>query len=302
MNKKLPLYLAVGAGAAVGTWLVQQQRAENARRWQQQVRHGMGTAFITGASSGIGAAFAWELARQGYDLVLLARREDRLQSLAEGIQHAHAVRVETFCGDLSDSADIERAARRIEQTAELSLLVNNAGFGTGGMFANLPVGPEMDMIRVHVLASVRLTRAALPGMLQRQHGGIINVSSLAGLVPMPGSTTYGSTKAYLIFFSKGLAAELVNSGVRIQALCPGFTHSEFHKAMQVATNNIPAPMWMTAQAVVDESLRGLQERRVVVIPGRINRLMAWFAANPLAAEVVRLVQSLPVVRQWQGVD
>lgn len=301
MSKKLSRFLAIGAGAAFGTWLIRQQRAKNARLWQQ-ARNGLGTAFITGASSGIGEAFAWELAAQGYNLVLLARRDDRLQSLAERIQRAHAVRIETFRADLSDPADIERAAQHVTQIADLSLLVNNAGFGTGGMFADLPIAPEMAMIRVHVLAAVSLTHAALVGMLQRQHGGVINVASLAGLVPMPGSTTYGATKAYLIFFSKGVAAELVGSGVRVQALCPGFTRSEFHDAMQVETNTIPALMWMSAQAVVDESLRGLREGRVVVIPGRLNRLIAWFAVSPLAAEVVRLAQSLPGVRQWQGAD
>lgn len=234
-------------------------------------------ALITGASSGIGAAFARQLAAKGYNLLLAARRAERLAALAGELEQAHAINAEIQVVDLADPAAVEGLARRVAQLETLTLLVNNAGFGTTGPFVqNTPAG-QLDMVQVHVLAAVRLTRAALPGMIARGRGGIINVSSMAGFVPMPGNVTYCATKAYLTSFSQALQIELAGSGVQAQALCPGFTHTEFHSAMTAGRYDharIPNWMWMPADAVVAGSLRALERGRVVYIPGFKNRLLA----------------------------
>ena len=299
MSKRLPLLMALGAGLSLWMVFQQRRRQENTRRWEQR---SPGTALITGASSGIGAAFAWALARQGYDLVLLARREDRLRALADEIQRSHPVQVEILPTDLSDPAAVEQAAARIAEIDNLDLLVNNAGFGTGGDFAWTDIQPELRMIQVHINATVRLTRATLPGMIQRGRGGIIQVSSLAALMPMPGSLTYGATKAYLNFFSKGLNEELRGSGVRVQALCPGLTYSEFHDAMNVDRSALPAFVWMRAENVVEESLCGLREGQNMVIPGTLNRLFALVLTNPLMVPLVSFAQTLGVIRRIKGLD
>jgi short-subunit dehydrogenase len=291
----------MGTGLAFWTFWQERRRQENAREWRHhEVKDGRGTAFITGASSGIGEVFARTLARQGYSLVLLARREERLAALAEAIRLEHPVQVEILAADLSDPADLERAVIRIGELTDLDILVNNAGFGTTGTFGEVDAQSHLRMIRVHVEATARLTHAALPGMISRGHGGIINVSSMSALLAMPGTVTYGSTKAYLNFFSEGLQAELAGTGVRVQALDPGFTHSEFHDVAGVDKAIIPSFMWMPPGAVVAESLRGLREGRVMVIPGTINRLMGAVLRFPPVAPLARQVQEMRLARQWSG--
>jgi short-subunit dehydrogenase len=301
MRYKYPLLLALGASFGLVTLLDQRRRSRNAQVWTQVAQDRPGTAVITGASAGIGETFARALAHQGYHLLLMARREERLREVAAEIQTAYPVQVDILSVDLSDPADLERAAIHISEISDLSLLVNNAGFGTGGNFAEIDMQPELRMIRLHVIASVRLTRAALPGMIARGRGGIINVSSLAALLPMPGNASYGSTKAYLNFFTGSLNQELAGTGVRVQALCPGFTYSEFHDVMGVSRSTIPAFMWMPADQVVAESLQGLREGREIVIPGALNRLMAWFLRFPLTVPLARFAQRLRLVQQWKGV-
>lgn len=233
-----------------------------------------GTALITGASSGIGAAYARHLAALGYDLILVARREEKLRALAAALNEKHGVAVSVLAADLSQSADVVRVAQRIEQTTDLVMLINNAGFGTRGYFADVTLDRHLEMIRVHVLASVQLTHAALPGMMERGAGAIINVSSIAAFFAAPGGATYGATKIYLNTFSEAVALETRNAGIKVQALCPGFTYSEFHDTPEYDTferSDLPDKMWMTAEAVVDESLAALWGDRVVVIPGRQNR-------------------------------
>ncbi len=234
-------------------------------------------ALITGASSGIGATFARQLAARGFHLLLVARRAERLTALAGELEQAHPIKADIQVVDLAEPAAVEWLAQRIAQLETLTLLVNNAGFGTTGPFAqNEPAG-QLDMVHVHVLATVRLTRAALPGMIARRRGAIINVSSLAGFVPMPGNVTYCATKAYLTSFSQALQIELAGSGVQVQALCPGFTHTEFHSAMAAGRYDharIPGWMWQPADEVVAGSLRALARGQVVYIPGFKNRLLA----------------------------
>jgi short-subunit dehydrogenase len=234
-------------------------------------------ALITGASSGIGAAFARRLADSGYNLILVARREARLTALAAEVERNFGVQAENLVADLADPAGVKIVEERVARLDSLALLVNNAGFGTRRRFADIDPARTLEMIHVHIIASVRLSRAALPGMIARKKGAIINVSSLAGFVPLPGNVTYSATKAYLTSFSQALQIELAGSGVHVQALCPGFTYTEFHGPLGPTGYNrgyIPKQLWMTAEAVVDGSLKALEREQVVYIPGLINRLLA----------------------------
>jgi short-subunit dehydrogenase len=241
-----------------------------------------GSALITGASSGIGAAFARQLAAKGYHLILVARGEERLAALAAELREDYPIAAEILVADLSNSVDVERVERRIAEIESLDLLINNAGFGAPGPFAEVDLARHVAMIHVHVIASVLLSRAALPGMMARRRGAIINVSSVASFLPMPGNATYSATKAYLNVFSEALQAELKGTGVRIQALCPGFTHTGFHDTPEYGGSgrpHIPELLWMSAQEVAAQSLNALSQDRVIFIPGLKNRLLAVLARN-----------------------
>lgn len=255
----------------------------------------MAAAFITGASSGIGAEFARQLAAQQYDLILVARREERLRALAAELGRAHSIRVEVLVADLSNLADIERVAARISELETLELLINNAGFGVPARFAEAEAAKQLAMLEVHVVASTRLSRAALPGMIARGRGSIINVSSLAAFFPMPGSVTYCSTKAYLNTFSKALQAELRGTGVQVQALCPGFTYTEFHDTPEFANfsrSTLPKLFWMKAETVVAASLAAARRGRVICIPGFGYRLIAILGRSGLAALLLNILMWL----------
>jgi short-subunit dehydrogenase len=249
-------------------------------------------AVITGASSGIGAAFARKLAERGFDLVLVARRKERLDRLAAELATSRNVRADVFVADLADWQAVERLARHVADLPRLQLLVNNAGFGTMGCFVDGEVQPQLDMIRVHVLAAVRLARAVLPGMIERDGGGIINVSSIGAWLPVAGNAQYAATKTYLNTFSEAVADELRNTGVRVQALCPGFTYTEFHDVESMEgfdRGAIPKRLWMSADKVVDYSLRKLPGRRVIVIPGWRNRMLAFYMRTWWLKPIIRAV-------------
>jgi hypothetical protein len=249
------------------------------------------TALITGASSGIGATFARHLASLGYDLVLVARREDRLRSLADELKPIHAVNVEVLVADLANPADVERIETQIARLDTLELLINNAGFGTTRPFAEVDVANHTAMIQVHVTASMRLCRAALPRMLTRQRGGIINVSSVTAFLRLPNRVNYCATKAYLTSFTEALAIELQGTGVRVQALCPNFTYTEFHDKPEYASferTSIPRIFWSSTDEVVRVSLAALRRNQVICIPGWQNRLMvAVLRFRGLTAPLVR---------------
>lgn len=235
-------------------------------------------ALITGASSGIGAEFARQLAARGYDLVLVARRKDRLEELAGTLTKPHGIAAEILPADLASDAGMAAVERRIAEAGNLELLVNNAGFGTIGRFQRADVAGQDQMHRLHVLATVRLTHAALSGMMSRQKGGVINVSSVAAFWQSPGSVSYCATKCWMNSFTEGLALELKSGGsaVRIQALCPGYTLSEFHDVASIDRKRIPASLWMPAADVVAASLRGLDRGESLVIPGWRYRLAVAF--------------------------
>jgi len=231
-------------------------------------------ALITGASAGIGQAFARRLARDGYDLIIVARNRERLEALAKQLHGDHGVAVEPLPADLTDTAELRVVEDVIGSHESLDLLVNNAGFGTAGQFAKLDAGKEEEEIRLNVLALVRLTRAAIPGMVARGRGAIINVSSMAGFAPAPYNATYGATKAFVNSFTEALYEELRGTGIQVQALCPGFTRTEFQERAGIDTSGVPAFAWMSAEAVVDAALDGLRRGDVVCVPGMANRVVA----------------------------
>jgi short-subunit dehydrogenase len=235
---------------------------------------GPGTALITGATAGIGAAFARQLAARGYDLVLVARDRDRLVAIGADLRGRHAIGVEVLAADLSDDDGVERVADRMADLTDLALLVNNAGFGTAGALATVPVDAQERMLRLHVIAPMRLTRAALPGLLARGRGAVINVSSVASFLYGAGSVNYCASKAYLTTFSEGLGAELAGTGVQVQALCPGFTRTEFHQRIGPAAGDHPDWMWLTADDVVRASLAQLDRRGpVICVPGLLYKVL-----------------------------
>ena len=233
---------------------------------------------ITGASSGIGATFARQLAARGYDLVLVARRKERLEEQARAIQANHSVEAEILPADLTRDADLKAVEDRIAAAGNLEFLVNNAGFGVVGRFFSVPVEGQDQMHRLHVLAPMRLMHAALPGMVARRRGNIVNVSSVSGFGQNPGSVSYSATKTWMSAFTEGIYLELksIGSPVRVQALCPGFTITEFHDAMQLDRKAIPTWLWMSADAVVETSLRALDHDRLFVIPGWRYRVLVFF--------------------------
>jgi len=234
-------------------------------------------AVITGASSGIGAAFARKLAARGYDLLLVARRADRLTALARQLSEQHGITAEARALDLTRQAEVESLAERIVAAANLALLVNNAGFGTNHYFFETDAEGQDAMHRLHVVATARLTHAALANLTPRAvpGTGVINVSSVAAYAPAPQNVSYCATKAWMNRFTEGLAIELGawHSPVTVQALCPGYTLSEFHDVTGADRSAIPASFWMTPDSVVEASLEGFARRKLFVIPGWRYKLL-----------------------------
>jgi short-subunit dehydrogenase len=222
-------------------------------------------ALITGASSGIGEVFARKLAAAGHDLILVARRADRLAQLARELS------VESRClaADLTTEEGLRETEHALTDCTSLAMLVNNAGFGTLRRFWQADIEGQDAMHRLHVTATMRLTHAGLRNMIPRGSGAVINVSSVAAFSPSQGNVSYCATKAWMNSFTEGLAMELqaIQSPVRVQALCPGFTTTEFLHTLGVDPATIPGFLWMRPEQVVDASLRGLARGRIIVIPG-----------------------------------
>jgi len=229
------------------------------------MHHAYQTALVTGASSGIGERLARRLAADGCDLVILARRTGRLEALAAELRGAHRVGVEVLTADLTSPAGLAAAEARLSDPGRpVELLVNNAGFGSSGLFADLPASRAEDQVRLNVMAVVQLTHAALPGMLRCGHGGVLNVSSVAGFVPSPGAATYGATKAFVTSFSESLAAEVKGRGVHVTALCPGFTRTDGRGRSGIG----PAALaWLDADQVARAGLDAVAAGRVLAVPG-----------------------------------
>lgn len=258
------------------------------------------TALITGASAGLGAAYARQLAATGTNLILVARRKDRLEELAGELRSRHGVTVEVVPADLSTSDGTALVEGRIAGSATLDLLINNAGFGGRTSFAKGEAADHLYMARVHVEAAIGLARAALPGMIDRGGGAVINVSSVAAFSPLSGAM-YSGTKSFLVMFSQNLRAELRSKGIVVQALCPGMTHTEFHQVAGIDKAIVPRPFWMTAEEVVRISLRRLG-RGVVCVPGWKNKVIAFLMRCPATAAGLRAVGRTRMVRRKAGED
>jgi short-subunit dehydrogenase len=254
-----------------------------------------GKAFITGASSGIGEGFARELAKQGFGLIIVARHKDKLDELANELRQQFKISVEVIAADLTKQEDIQKLANKLATVQDLDVLINNAGFGSAGMFATNNFSRQIDMMQAHMTAPVYLMRSVLQPMIQRKRGFIINLSSFASFLPLATQSMYAATKAFVRMFSESIAQELENTGVKIQALCPGFTRTNFHNDAQLKEMKdtaIPNFMWMEVAGVIKASLAGFRKNKVVVIPGRNNRFMRWFISLPLMGRVsVKLTQS-----------
>jgi len=236
------------------------------------------TALVTGASAGIGAAFAREFARNGFDLVLVARREERLAELAGEMAGTYGVRTHVLPADLSrPEAPEEIFAELAARGIRIDALVNNAGYGVPGDLDEVDWTRHRDCLQVMVTAPVHLAWLAAPGMVRRGRGYIVNVASLAGLLPPhAGGTLYYPVKAFVIKFSLAHGAELRDAGVHVTALCPGFTHTEFQEAAGGTVEKVEFPrfLWMDAEAVARQGFRAVMRGDPVCVPGWANRVIA----------------------------
>jgi len=237
------------------------------------------TALVTGASSGIGKAFAELLAEKGYALVLTARRGDRLDELGTALRQRHGVETHTIVADLSEPDASGRIAAELQRRQlTIDVLVNNAGYGVPGSYVNVAWPDHSRFMQVMVTAVLDLTYRLLPSMIDRGWGRVINIASVAGMVPSPaGHTLYGASKAFLIRFSEALSAENMPKGVNVTAVCPGFTYSEFHDVTGTRDkmNKVPTMLWLTADDVAREGYAAVMRGDPVVVNGRIYRLLVW---------------------------
>jgi uncharacterized protein len=229
---------------------------------------------ITGASSGIGEAFARALARDGFDLLLVARRRKRLERLARELADSHGREVEVLAADLTRPAPLRALEARLEREPRLERLVNAAGRGEFGELWKSPREALDGELRLNALALLRLAHAALRPMVARGRGAIVNVSSTAAFVPCPRYAVYGATKAFINSLSEALREELRGTGVRVQALCPGLTHTEIFEGAGVDVSSVPGFLWMTPEAVVEASLAALERDEGICVPGLGNRTLA----------------------------
>jgi len=236
------------------------------------------TALITGASAGIGEAFADVFAANGFDLVITARREDRLRAVASRLEQRHGIRVLVFVADHARQDTAERLCAEVAARGlTIDALVNNAGYGVPGAFIASPWQRHQDMLLVMVVGLAELTHRLLPGMTERGYGRIINVASLAGLVPAPaGHTLYAAAKALVIKFSEALSHEVRRHNIHVTAACPGFTISEFHDVTgtREQMKRLPPWMWMDAPAVARQGFEAVMAGTPIYINGRVNRTIA----------------------------
>ncbi len=247
----------------------------------------MTTALITGASAGIGRAFACELAATGHDLVLVARSADALEELAAQLRRGHGVQVEVLPADLADRDQVQLVAQRVQAygPGAVDLLVNNAGFGLATRFLRSDVRDEERQVEVMCRAVLVLCHAAGRAMSTRGRGQIINVSSVAAFVSLG---SYSAVKAWVTTFSEGLAAELAGTGVQVMALCPGYVHTQFHERMGVRMQGVPEPLWLDSERLVRDALRDARKGKVVSVPGSAYKAVA-VATGVLPRPAVRAV-------------
>jgi short-subunit dehydrogenase len=253
------------------------------------------TALVTGASSGIGAEIARELAKRGHGVTLVARREERLGELAAELSDRHGVRTEAIGADLVDPAGREALAARIDELElEVAVLVNNAGFGGGGKLANADREYLVRMVRLNSEVVVDLQARYLRGMVDRGSGAVINVASTAAFQPLPGSAVYAATKAFVLSLSEAAHAELKGTGVSVTALCPGPVKTEFVQAagLDGASENLPGMFWTPVETVAREAVDGAASGKRVVVPGLMNRAGAITGQHAPRAVALPLVKRI----------
>jgi short-subunit dehydrogenase len=250
------------------------------------------TALVTGASSGIGAAIARELASRGHGLVLVARREEKLRALAAELASRHRVRVEVLAADLGDPEARDRLAERIEGLAlEVEILVNNAGFGGSGERPRL-----VAMVELNCVAVCDLQERFLPAMVERGRGAVINVASTAAFQPLPGTATYAATKAFVLSLSEATHEELRGTGVTLTAVCPGPVRTEFMEVagLELAEDRVPGVFWMSAEAVARAAVQAAAEGKRTAVPGLLNR------AGAVTAQHTPRMLMLPIAKRiWR---
>ena len=230
-------------------------------------------ALVTGASVGIGKAFAEELARRGNDLVLVARNATQLEELAESVSRKHAVDAEVLPADLLSADGVSKVAARWSSESRVDVLINNAGRGAHAPFASAPLEEHLGQIDLNVRALVELTHAALSVMVPRGSGSVLNVASVAGFQPVPNESVYAATKAFVLTLTEGLYEELRGSGVKITVLCPGFTRSEFQQRAGIESSHLPKFLWQEASVVAVAGLDALEAGKAVCVPGAHNKVL-----------------------------
>jgi len=261
------------------------------------------TALVTGASSGIGAQIARELARRGHGLTLVARREDRLKSLADELAEAHRVRTEVIAADLTDATSRGELPAQVEQRGlTVDVLVNNAGFTTMGPVHKADRAAELAMVRTDVEAVVDLCTLFVAGMVTRRRGAVLNTASTAAFQPLPGQAGYGASKAFVLSYGRALGTELRGTGVTVTTLCPGPVETGFAEAAGIsddeAGESLPKFMWVAAEDVAKAAVDGLAAGRQVVIPGAANRAAAGLAyLTPKALILPFIAQRHPALRK-----
>lgn len=255
-----------------------------------------GTALITGASTGIGAVYADRLARRGYDLILVARNKERLQTLASRLSAETGSAVEVFAADLNDKADLARVENVLRTDSSITLLVNNAGVGAAAPLLDSDIGKMESMIGLNVSALTRLTYAAVPGFVARGAGTIVNIASIVAIAPEILNGVYGASKAFVLALSQSLHHELASKGLRVQAVLPGATATEFWDVAGMPVDNLPKEMVMTVTDLVDAALAGLDLGEVVTIPA-LPEAAEWNAYEAARrAMSPKLSQTLPAQR------
>ncbi|MBP6011246.1 MAG: SDR family oxidoreductase [Alphaproteobacteria bacterium] len=239
------------------------------------------TALVTGASAGIGKAFADVFAKYGFNLILTARREDRLKEVAAELEGKHRIKAHVIAADLADPAAPARLVEQINaQGLRVDALINNAGYGVPGHYLSTKWEAQRDFIQVLMTAPCELAHRLAGDMVARKRGYIVNIASLAGMIPgTAGSTLYGASKSFMIQFSRSLHLELAPKGVNVSAVCPGFTYSEFHDVANIReqVSKMPKMMWMTSEAVAEEGYQAVMRNKPVHINGNVNKGIALLA-------------------------
>ena len=240
-------------------------------------------AVLTGPTSGIGLAFANKLAQEGYSLLLIGRNNEKLQKTAASLYEQYHAMVDYMVADLSKERDILNVEQQLKELQRIDLLVNNAGFGIAGFFMEISLEEQLKMLNVHLVSTIRFSKAVLKTMIRQHKGYIINLASFAAFMELPGSVMYATTKAAIIKFSQTLQSEVAPYGIKVQALSPGFTPTAFHSSIKREAEfveRVPRFLWTPIEKVVDTSLANLNSDKVICIPGSVNTLLFWMNKTP----------------------